>query len=120
MSVTREERLRFAEAMMEEAEHSSEIAMRTSLSRAYYALHHLGIEITGASGHGTIGTLLSQRNPRLGTEYAHFLRLRARADYTPPLLNGLDLEAFRETFQEEMTRARRLFDLLKEEFDGAA
>ena len=72
----REERVRFAEALMEEAEHSSEMAMRTSLSRAYYALHHLGIEITGSADHGEVRNRLREIDKQMGDQYGDFLELR--------------------------------------------
>jgi uncharacterized protein (UPF0332 family) len=106
-----------AEQLMEEAEHSSEIAMRASLSRAYYALHHLGIALTGETNHGRIRETLRFLDARLGDEYAYFMDLRHKADYDPQLLSRQygSLDQFRLGFREDLARARELFERLREE-----
>lgn len=116
MSDERDERLRFAELLMEEAEHSSEIAMRTSLNRAYYALFHLGQTITGSDKHREIRKALSVVDGTLGEEYRYFITRRAWADYPDthtPLVNA-DLEALRRSFREDILRARELLERFKE------
>lgn len=101
---------------MEEAEHSSEIAMRTSLSRAYYALYHLGSEITGASDHGTIRNRLRAIDHEVGDLYGYFQDRRSKADYMPLLsiFEPKGMKRFRETHLEDMIRVRDLFERLKE------
>ena len=102
---------------MEEAEHSSEVAIRASLSRAYYALHHLGIALTGEKNHGRLRDVLKAKDSRLGTEYAYFMDLRHKADYDPNLVSRQygDLDQLRLGFRDDLVRARDLFERLREE-----
>jgi hypothetical protein len=107
-------RFALAERLLELAEHSSEIEMRSSLSRIYYAVHHIGIAITGEANHDKIPRLLDKRTGGLGSDYDWLKRLRIGADYKPDFVKQVygDLNSFKIQFPREMERARSLYERL--------
>jgi uncharacterized protein (UPF0332 family) len=78
-----EARVLLAERLLELAEHSSEIEMRASLSRIYYAVYHVAIGLVGNKAHGEMAAALEQREEGLGERHTTLLELRQKADYDP-------------------------------------
>ena len=95
-------RLVHAERLLELAEHSSEIEMRASLSRIYYAVYHVAIGLVGNRAHGEMAAALEQREEGLGERYASLLELRSRADYDPEFVRRRfeSLDDFRLQFPD--------------------
>ena len=109
-----EARLALAERLLELAEHSSEIEMRCSLSRIYYAVYHASIVLVGSMAHGEIPTALEEREQGLGDRYKRLMDLRHRADYNPAFVEQEfgDLGNFRIQFAQEIENARSLYGRL--------
>jgi hypothetical protein len=105
-----------AERLREQAEHLSEIEMRASLSRMYYAAFHAAVDLTGITDHGNIPGALDLIEPGLGVMFHRLQTLRAQADYRPKFeADGItDLASFQDLFRAEMTKAGTLFDRLKQ------
>jgi uncharacterized protein (UPF0332 family) len=105
-----------AERLREQAEHLSEIEMRTSLSRMYYAAFHVAVELTGITDHGNIPSALDKLEPGLGRKYNRLRELRSKADYAPRFEEDsvTDLSSFQSLFREEMTKAGTLYDRLRQ------
>jgi uncharacterized protein (UPF0332 family) len=105
-------RLAHAEKLLELAEHSSEIEMRASLSRIYYAVYHVAIGLVGNKAHGEMAAALELREEGLGERYTTLLELRQKADYDPEFVRRRfdSLDDFRLQFPELMRSARRLYE----------
>ncbi|MHB1700319.1 MAG: hypothetical protein ACYCSN_09300 [Acidobacteriaceae bacterium] len=112
MDEKRSARLLLAKRLREQAEHSSEIEMRMSISRMYYAVFHAAAVLTGVTDHGNMPEALNGIEQGLGQPYKRLRDLRSQADYDPAFekLGITDLQSFRK----EMTEAATLFELLKE------
>lgn len=104
-----------AERLLEQAEHSSEIEMRLSLSRMYYAAFHAAAAITGVADHGNMPGALDGIELGLGEQYKRLRELRNQADYNPTFkrLGIVNLQSLRD----EMDKARALYERLKQ-LDG--
>ena len=80
----RQTRLALAEAIRESADHSSEQALRDSLSRSYYSVFHVGCALLGKGfgDHKQFLQALKQRvGDELGAKVEYLQSLRIRADY---------------------------------------
>ncbi len=116
MDDKRTARWSLSERLREQAEHLSEIEMRTSLSRMYYAAFHAAADLTGVTGHRKIPVALDKIEPGLGKRYDRLRRLRSKADYAPRFEEDsvTDLSSFQSLFREEMTKAGTLYDRLRQ------
>jgi uncharacterized protein (UPF0332 family) len=105
-----------ADRLREQAEHLSEIEMRTSLSRMYYAAFHAAVDLTGITDHGNIPVALDKIETGLGKRYDRLRQLRSKADYAPSFAEDsvTDLPSFQSLFREEMTKAGTLYDRLSQ------
>ena len=105
-------RLGLAERLLEMAEHSSEIEMRCSLSRIYYAVYHVARSQVGEKAHGKMAGALEEVQPGLGERYKSLLDLRNGADYDPDFVRRRfeSLDDFRLQFSGVTQSARRLYE----------
>jgi uncharacterized protein (UPF0332 family) len=107
-------RLLLAERLLELAEHSSEVEMRSSLSRIYYAVYHVATVLVGNMSHGEIPSALEGKEKGLGERYKRLFELRNRADYNPIFVEQEfgDLANFKIQFPQEIENARSLYERL--------
>ena len=107
-------RLLLAERLLELAEHSSEIEMRNSLSRIYYAVYHVAIVLVGNMSHGEISSALEKQETGLGERFRRLLELRQGADYNLNFVKSEfdGLENFKVQFPQEIESARGLYERL--------
>lgn len=105
-----------ADRLREQAEHLSEIEMRTSLSRMYYAAFHAAADLTGLTDHRNMPSALEKIEPGLGKKYDRLRELRSKADYAPRFEEDsvTDLSSLQSLFREEMTKAGTLYDRLRQ------
>ena len=96
-----------------------EVALRTAISRAFYAAYHSaahfvrwrGILTTGQSHRAVWGALakgVSIEHVRIGQSGDKLKRLRVRADYSIPFLGDLPLAA-----GDAITQARSLVEAIR-------
>ncbi len=109
-------RLLLAERLLESAEHSSEAEMRNSISRIYYAVHHVGEALTGVANHGQLPYALNEIETGLGDDFKKLRDLRASCDYNPRFIEDQfqGMDGFRSQFRELMDGARTLYERLLE------
>jgi uncharacterized protein (UPF0332 family) len=108
---TQSARCILAKLLLEQAEHSSEIEMRMSISRMYYAVFHVASVLTGVADHGNMPGALDEIEVGLGKQYKRLRDLRSKADYAPKF-EELGINDW-QSFRDEMTKARTLFELIE-------
>lgn len=113
---TKQRRLDLAEQFLESAEHSSEAAMRNSLSRMYYAVYHLAFAVFGKMAHGEYPSAIDELEPGLGESFRRLQKLRSEADYTPEFIASQfgDRRARRSAFLGRLEEGRELYERLLE------
>ncbi len=98
----REARLTLAQQLRESADHSSEQALRDSLSRSYYSIFHVGCALLG-KGFGDhkqfLRDLKSKVGDALGRKVEELQNLRIQADY--------EFDAVRNRYGGEFAEFRR-------------
>jgi uncharacterized protein (UPF0332 family) len=114
-------RMVLAEQLFAFATNTSEIAMRSSLSRPYYASFHLGSALTGGKGHSDVVKRLTDSQGDVGRDLKKFHDLRSQMDYAPDFfkdLRGRDINIqdwYQTQMQEGISLYYRLRQILEQE-----
>lgn len=108
-------RLLLADQFFSLATGATEAAMRSSLSRLYYASFHVAAALTDGKSHGDIARRLADKYGDVGEKFQNFQDLRSQMDYRPDFfvkeLRGKDPEIW---FQDQMREGIGLYDQLRE------
>jgi uncharacterized protein (UPF0332 family) len=83
MSVADDSRLALAKALRELADGSSEVALRSALSRSYYSIFHAANVLLGKVDHDNIAEKLGAIDAEIGAQVKKLQKLRSLADYDP-------------------------------------
>ena len=59
----------------------NEAAIRSSLSRLYYASFHVATALTGGTSHGDIAKRLTETHGEIGQRFKSYHKLRSQLDY---------------------------------------
>ena len=117
--VTEEERrsrIGLSERLRESAEHLSEAAMRSSLSRMYYSVFHIVVVLLGDEHkHATMISKLKGLDEVSGRQYEELFKLRVQADYEKDFVTEIGgIEELRIRFREWMREASSLHQRVRE------
>jgi hypothetical protein len=108
-------RLSLADQFFALATGGTEAAMRSSLSRLYYASYHLAAVLTDGKSHGDIAKRLADKFGDVGERFRSFEDLRSKMDYRPDFfeteLRGKNPQIW---FQDQMREGIGLYDQLRE------
>jgi len=118
MIAAADSRLRFARSLRELADRSSEIELRTALSRSYYSIYHATKALLPRVDHHNIAEELGKLNQQAGLDIEILQKLRSQADYDPQFVEREfdgSLELFRMEVQERLEQGRRIFRWLIDE-----
>jgi hypothetical protein len=114
MSVADVSRLGLARALRELADGSSEVALRSALSRSYYSIFHAANVLLGKVDHHDIAGRLAKIDPDLQAKVEKLKQLRSQADYDPKFvekeygtLEELQIDA-RKRVEEGLTVFNRI------------
>jgi len=83
MDAKEKSRLELAKMLRELADNSSEAAIRSSLSRSYYAIYHAAYVLLGNVSHDELVDELGKVDWGLADSVKTIRRLRMQADYDP-------------------------------------
>jgi uncharacterized protein (UPF0332 family) len=118
MIAVADSRLRFARSLRELADRSSEIELRSALSRSYYSIYHATKALLPKVDHHNIAEELGKLDRQVGLDIEILQKLRSQADYDPQFVEREfegSLELFRIEAQERVEQGRRIFRWLTDE-----
>ncbi len=105
-------RLELAKKLREEADGSSEAALRNKLSRSYYSIFHAAHALLGRYvDHPNLARELSKLDVGLADDVRNMARLRSSADYDVTYVqkNFSSLEAFRLEVRDQVQKGLEIF-----------
>jgi uncharacterized protein (UPF0332 family) len=122
LDAEQESRLRLSEQLLEMSQHSSEMEMRESLSRMYYAVHHAARILVGrgkqkqGSIHADVIRDLKSLDPFLGEQVDRLSAMRRDADYEPDFIQNKygGIEQFRVAFRNGMQQGAETYQRIRE------
>ncbi len=118
MIAAEDSRLKFARSLRELADRSSEIELRTALSRSYYSIYHATKALLPRVDHHNIAEELGKLDRQAGLDIEILQKLRSQADYDPQFVEREfdgSSELFRMEVQERLEQGRRIFRWLIDE-----
>lgn len=113
-------RLSLAMKLRELADNSSEIAIRSSLSRSYYAIFHAVDVLFDDVNHENLISKVELLDRALADRMKVIKRLRMQADYDPHMLDRVasgDIETFRFEALQRLEDARLIFKRVLQEIE---
>ena len=113
MDVADSSRLALAKALRELADGSSEVALRSALSRSYYSILHAAKTLNRKIDHDTLVSELEKVEKGLGEKAGILQKLRHRADYTPGFVDleyGGNVELFKQEARRQVNEGLSVFN----------
>lgn len=123
MSLAEDSRLALAKALRELADGSSEVALRSALSRSYYSIFHAANVLLGKVDHDDIAEKLGAIDPEIGAQVKKLQRLRSLADYDPGFVEREfkgSLERFQLDAREQIDEGLTIFNRILGEIDRSS
>ena len=120
MDVPSSSRLTLAKALRELADGSSEVDLRSSLSRSYYSIFHAANVLFGKVSHGEIAKRLAGIDSELEVRVEKLQQLRSQADYDPKFVEREfkgNLEQFRLDVRHQVEEGLLVFNRILEEIE---
>jgi uncharacterized protein (UPF0332 family) len=110
-----------AEQFFQLATGTSEAAMRSSISRLYYANFHIAAALTDGKSHGDIaGRLAKSYGDDLGTRFRRLHNLRSRMDYEPDFFRRERVTDAIIWFQQQIQDGINLYLQLRSSLESIA
>lgn len=113
-------RLALAKALRELADGSSEVALRSALSRSYYSIFHAANVLLGKVDHDDIAERLGAVDPELEERVRKLQQLRSQADYDPRLVEREfkgNLERFQIDARQQVDEGLTVFNRILGEIE---
>jgi uncharacterized protein (UPF0332 family) len=120
MSSAVDSRLELAKALRALADGSSEVALRSALSRSYYSIFHATKVLFGKVSHSDIARKLGSIDPELGVRMEKLQQLRSQADYDPMFVEREfkgNLEQFRLDVRRQVDEGLSVFSQVLREIE---
>ena len=110
---THTKRVALAEEFFESATLLTEIAVRNSLSRLYYANYHLALLLTKEANHSKIAHRLQAEFGSIGGAYGKLHDLRSQMDYRPEFAGARGSVDLRSWFADQLNESIDLYYQLR-------
>jgi uncharacterized protein (UPF0332 family) len=123
MDIADSSRLALAKGLREQADGSSEAALRSALSRSYYSIFHAATVLDRKIRHHNIASKLESIEKGLGEKAVALYELRQDADYDPGFIDkryGGIFEAFKEDARHQVNEGLKVFNRILREIDDRA
>ena len=120
MSVADNSRLSLAKALRELADSSSEVELRSALSRSYYSIFHAAYSLLGKVDHDDVAEKLGKIDPELEVRVKKLQQLRSLADYDPKFVEREykgDLEQFQLDARSRINEGLTVFNRILSEIE---
>lgn len=98
---------------------ADETAMRSSLSRLYYASFHVASALTGGTSHGDIAKRLSETHGEIGRTFKRLHDVRSQMDYTPDFFERLGVPDPKIWYEQRMQEGIGLYLQLRGIWDSS-
>jgi hypothetical protein len=102
------------------ADGSSEVQLRSALSRSYYSIFHAAKVLFGRVSHSDIAKKLGSIDPELESRMEKLQQLRSQADYDPMFVEREfrgDLEQFRLDVRRQVDEGLSVFIRVLDEIE---
>jgi hypothetical protein len=120
MDVSSSSRLALAKGLREQADGSSEAALRSALSRSYYSIFHAANVLFGKVSHSDIAKRLGGVDSELEARIDKLQQLRSQADYDPKFVEREfkgNLEQFRLDVRRQVEEGLLVFNRILHEIE---
>jgi len=120
MSSAVDSRLELAKTLRALADGSSEVLLRSTLSRSYYSIFHAPKVLFGRVSHSDIAKKLGGIDPELESRMEKLQQLRSQADYDPMFVEREfrgDLEQFRLDVRRQVHEGLSVFIRVLDEIE---
>lgn len=120
MSGADDSRLELAKTLRALADGSSEVLLRSALSRSYYSIFHATKVLFGKVSHSDIAKKLGSIDPELEARMEKLQQLRSQADYDPMFVEREfkgNLEQFRLDVRRQVDEGLLVFSRVLREIE---
>jgi hypothetical protein len=120
MSSAVDSRLELAKTLRALADGSSEVVLRSALSRSYYSIFHATKVLFGKVSHSDIAKKLGSIDPELEVRMEKLQQLRSQADYDPMFVEREfkgNLEQFRLDVRRQVDEGLSVFSRILREIE---
>jgi hypothetical protein len=120
MSSAVDSRLELAKTLRALADGSSEVLLRSALSRSYYSIFHATKLLFGKVSHGDIAKKLGSIDPELEGRMEKLQQLRSQVDYDPMFVEREfkgNLEQFRLDVRRQVDEGLSVFNRILREIE---